>query len=176
MRTKSTRKLRGEILEPRTMLTHGLDAAALSLSAPTLNGDLAPCVAQFGDANVDGLFDEADLVKVLQSARYGTGQPATFEEGDWNGDNVFDQHDIIAASQSANYLTQSDGVKASCDTITWEKTLDPLAPGAVWKGTGTTNQDDEVTIRAYDFELAEDGDEVKDSRQAQGYGPRRRSR
>ena len=50
-----------------------------------------------GDANHDGRFDQLDLVRVLQSAKYLTGQRATWEEGDWNGDNVFDQFDLVLA-------------------------------------------------------------------------------
>jgi hypothetical protein len=50
-----------------------------------------------GDANEDGLFDQSDIVLVLQAAKYLTGQPATWSEGDWNGDGVFDQLDLVEA-------------------------------------------------------------------------------
>ena len=49
-----------------------------------------------GDANHDGIFDELDIVHVLQAAKYLTSEPATFEQGDWNNDGVFDQLDIVA--------------------------------------------------------------------------------
>jgi hypothetical protein len=99
------------------MLTHGLHASAINPDAPTLNGDLAPCVAQFGDANVDGLFDPSDIVQVLQTGKYLSNEPATWGGGDWNGDNVFDQKDIIAALQLGDYLEQSGGVKVGCAAI-----------------------------------------------------------
>jgi hypothetical protein len=56
-----------------------------------------------GDTNEDGLFNQDDLNSVLQSGKYMTGQPASFEEGDWNGDGVFDQKDVVVALQSGNY-------------------------------------------------------------------------
>ena len=52
-----------------------------------------------GDANSDGQFDQFDIIAVQESAKYNTGQPATFSEGDWNGDGVFNQLDIVAALQ-----------------------------------------------------------------------------
>ena len=59
---------------------------------------------QPGDANRDFQFDQNDIVEVLQSAKYLTGESATFEQGDWNADGVFDQLDIVAALQTGNYL------------------------------------------------------------------------
>ncbi len=56
-----------------------------------------------GDANRDGVFNQLDIVQILQSAKYQTGQPATWAEGDFNRDGVFDQLDIVAALQSGRY-------------------------------------------------------------------------
>jgi hypothetical protein len=56
-----------------------------------------------GDANRDGVFNQLDIVQVLQSAKYQTGQPAGWAEGDFNGDGVFDQLDIVAALQTGKY-------------------------------------------------------------------------
>ena len=56
-----------------------------------------------GDANRDGVFNQLDIVQVLQSAKYQTGQPATWAEGDFNRDGVFDQLDIVAALQTGKY-------------------------------------------------------------------------
>ena len=61
-------------------------------------------VRQMGDANLDRRYDQLDIVNVLQSAKYLTGQPATWSEGDWTGDGLFDQLDIVAALQSGHYL------------------------------------------------------------------------
>jgi hypothetical protein len=56
-----------------------------------------------GDANRDGVFNQLDIVQVLQAANYQTGQPATWAEGDFNRDGVFDQLDIVAALQTGKY-------------------------------------------------------------------------
>ena len=47
----------------------------------------------------------SDIVQVLQSGKYLTGLPATWQEGDWNSDGVFDQLDIVAALQWGNYVS-----------------------------------------------------------------------
>ena len=71
---------------------------------------------QAGDADQDFDFDQFDIIKVQQSAKYLTGQPATWGDGDWNGapggsqgdppagDGLFDQLDIIASLATGNYL------------------------------------------------------------------------
>jgi hypothetical protein len=56
-----------------------------------------------GDANRDGVFNQLDILQILQSAKYQTGQPATWTEGDFTGDGVFDRLDIVAALQTGNY-------------------------------------------------------------------------
>jgi hypothetical protein len=63
---------------------------------------------QPGDANLDGRFDQLDIVLVLQAGRYLTGEPATWDQGDWNGDRVFDQLDIVAVLQAGRYLASAD--------------------------------------------------------------------
>jgi hypothetical protein len=69
-----------------------------------------------GDADQDLDFDQLDLVKVQITAKYLTGQAATWGEGDWNGapggqvgsppagNGRFDQLDIIAALAPGHYL------------------------------------------------------------------------
>jgi hypothetical protein len=56
-----------------------------------------------GDANGDDVFNQLDIVQVLQAGKFRTGEPATWDEGDWNADAVFDQLDIVAALQDGNY-------------------------------------------------------------------------
>lgn len=74
---------------------------------------------QAGDADQDLDFDQLDLVRVLQSAKYLTGEAATWGEGDWNGapggnrgeppagDGLFNQLDIVTALESGTYLAGS---------------------------------------------------------------------
>ena len=57
-----------------------------------------------GDTDKDFDFDQADIVQVLQAAKYQSGQQALWREGDWDGDGVFDEDDIVAALQTGNYL------------------------------------------------------------------------
>lgn len=70
-----------------------------------------------GDADQDYDFDQLDVLRVLQGAKYRTGLPATWGEGDWDGapggsageppagNGVFDQLDIIAAQTPGIYRT-----------------------------------------------------------------------
>jgi hypothetical protein len=103
-----------------------------SLNAPTAQGyvggyvteftfdpTLAPDALRAGDADQDLDFDQFDLIRVQQAAKYMTGEPATWGEGDWNGapggyvgnpppgNGVFDQLDIVAAPSGGAYLTGS---------------------------------------------------------------------
>ena len=52
-----------------------------------------------GDADGNGSFDTADLVRVLQSGRYEDGENdnADWTQGDWNGDGDFGTADIVSA-------------------------------------------------------------------------------
>ena len=71
---------------------------------------------QAGDANMDLEFNQFDLVRVQVSAKYLSGEPATWGDGDWNGapggspgdppvgDGLFNQSDIIAALNAGTYL------------------------------------------------------------------------
>jgi hypothetical protein len=91
------------------------DSWAIFLDKPLVSFDID--VLQPGDADRDLDFDQLDLVKVQQAAKYLTGRDATWGEGDWNGapggsqgrppegDGVFDQADIVAALQGNTYLT-----------------------------------------------------------------------
>ena len=58
-----------------------------------------PAVVDFavripGDADEDGHVDRMDMVRVLQSGKFVSGEPAVWADGDWNGDGVFDYADL----------------------------------------------------------------------------------
>ena len=57
-----------------------------------------------GDANEDGIFNQLDIVQVLQAAKYLSDKPANWHDGDWTGDGFFDQQDIVAVLQADAYL------------------------------------------------------------------------
>ncbi|MCA9170419.1 MAG: PQQ-dependent sugar dehydrogenase, partial [Planctomycetales bacterium] len=59
----------------------------------------------FGDANLDGVFDSNDLVRVFVAGLYEDGVTgnATWATGDWNGDGDFSTNDFVIALQDGGY-------------------------------------------------------------------------
>jgi hypothetical protein len=59
----------------------------------------------YGDANLDGRFDSADLVAVFQAGQYEDGVPGNslWATGDWNGDGDFTSSDLTVALQRGGY-------------------------------------------------------------------------
>ena len=59
----------------------------------------------FGDANLDGEFNTADLTAVLEIGEYEDAVPenSTWSEGDWSGDFEFDTRDVVLALQNGGY-------------------------------------------------------------------------
>ena len=53
-----------------------------------------------GDANVDGLVNQLDIVQVQQCGRYLSGLPTNWTCGDWDGNGLFDQLDIVMLLQT----------------------------------------------------------------------------
>ena len=51
----------------------------------------------FGDADLNGIFNSSDLIKVFTANLYETGQRATWGQGDWNCDGKFDSSDLVEA-------------------------------------------------------------------------------
>ena len=54
---------------------------------------------RFGDANLDGRFDDADLLQVFKKGEYEDDMAGNsgWADGDWNGDGEFSSDDVIAA-------------------------------------------------------------------------------
>ena len=63
----------------------------------------------FGDSNLDGHFDSADMVQVFQAGKYESRRQgrAGWAEGDWNGDGLCDSDDIVFVFQEGSYETDS---------------------------------------------------------------------
>ena len=59
----------------------------------------------YGDANLDGSFDRADLMQVLQYGKFDDAIAGNtgWAEGDWNGDGDFDRSDLILVLQEGSY-------------------------------------------------------------------------
>jgi hypothetical protein len=58
---------------------------------------------QLGDANLDGVFNTADLVQILQAGKYELDLQAGWAEGDWNRDRRFNTNDFVVALQAGGY-------------------------------------------------------------------------
>lgn len=57
-----------------------------------------------GDSDLNGAFDEQDIVGVFIEGKYLTGEAAGWAAGDWNGDLVFDEQDFVQAFVAGGYL------------------------------------------------------------------------
>ena len=59
----------------------------------------------YGDVNLDGRFDEGDLVQVFTTGKYedSLADNATYGQGDWNGDGKFTSEDIVLAFQFGGF-------------------------------------------------------------------------
>ena len=68
----------------------------------------------FGDANLDGIFNSQDFVKVFQAGEYedGVAGNSTWAEGDWNGDREFTSSDMVLAFQKGGYVRASRPIPA----------------------------------------------------------------
>ena len=64
---------------------------------------------QFGDANLDGVFNSTDLVQVFQFGDYEDEVPgnSTWSEGDWDCDGDFGTSDLVLAFQAGGYVAES---------------------------------------------------------------------
>jgi len=58
-----------------------------------------------GDANLDGIFDSADLIEIFQAGEYedGVSDNSAWRTGDWNGDGECDSADLVYAMQLGHY-------------------------------------------------------------------------
>ena len=63
--------------------------------------------AKPGDVNLDGEFNQLDLVHLLQQDKYMKDEPAKWGQGDFNGDGFFSQLDLVEALQEGRYAGQS---------------------------------------------------------------------
>ncbi len=79
-----------------------LDGQAWTL---VVSDQLAGEFLNSGDANLDGVFNSADLVAVFAMGQYEDLIPlnSTWVSGDWNGDGEFDTSDLVLAFQEGRY-------------------------------------------------------------------------
>ena len=92
-------------------LTDGLLPSSWVAEIPTPGSVEFVTIREPGDSNEDGIFNQLDIVQILQAGKYLSGQPASFAEGDWNEDGFFDQLDLVAALQAGTYLRPDAAVR-----------------------------------------------------------------
>ena len=101
----------------------------------------------YGDANLDGEFNSADLVSVFQAGEYEDDIIAnsTWSEGDWNADGEFDTSDLVAAFQDGGYEL---GPRAMAMPVPEPSSLWTLVFGFVgWVGRQRTFRDVRCCVR-----------------------------
>ena len=61
----------------------------------------------FGDSNLDGIFNSADLVTVFVAGKFEDAIPqnSTWADGDWDCDGDFGTRDLVLAFQSGRYVS-----------------------------------------------------------------------
>ena len=74
-----------------------------------VNGTPGVSEAAVGDANLDGRFDERDLVAVFETGKYedGIANNSTFADGDFNGDGDVTSEDLVWAFTYGRYEPQT---------------------------------------------------------------------
>ncbi len=84
-----------------------------------------------GDANLDGVFDEQDVVAVMQIGEYEDDLPgnSTWEEGDWDGDGDFTTNDFVLAFQSGWYRATAVAATPATADRRGPTVTDRRAPG-----------------------------------------------
>jgi hypothetical protein len=64
----------------------------------------------YGDADLNGVFDSGDLVAVFIEGQYEDSQVrnSSWGSGDWDGDLEFSSADMVRAFQSGTYESQDE--------------------------------------------------------------------
>ena len=77
-----------------------------------------------GDVNGDRIFDSSDLVEVMMTGKYETGEEASRQDGDWNGDGLFDSSDLVEVMRAGTYDSGSRSDTASAVDAVFALSLD----------------------------------------------------
>ena len=92
----------------------------------------------YGDANLDGLFDASDLTTVFQASEYEDAivGNSTWSEGDWDGDGDFTTSDLVLALQIGWYeIGAQAGRPQIAAAVEWLFSVNNLSfsfDGVVW--------------------------------------------
>jgi alpha-amylase len=77
--------------------TGAADQASVDTLVHTIFG------THFGDTNLDGVVNAADVQQIIADGKYNTGLPATWAQGDFNGDGIADFGDIVKLLGGGGY-------------------------------------------------------------------------
>ena len=66
-----------------------------------------------GDSDMNGEFNDRDLVTVFIEGKYLTGERATWVQGDWDGDFLFNDSDFVKAFIDGGYLQGPRGATSA---------------------------------------------------------------
>lgn len=136
----------GDIDRLATAIRKGLPEGDWNLDGQGNTSDLRDLLrtgwnSSFGDANLDGVFDSADLVRTLIAGRYEAidGALASWTTGDWNGDGVFNSSDFVLALSEGQY--QGESLAAS------PTPAEPSSPEWAWASLALATFDNLTTRR-----------------------------
>ena len=117
------RALRPDLAEPLSFTagSNGIYSIEISGYFPTDVGEYVLSLSAdevFGDANLDGVFDSADLVQLFVANEFQDDETenSLWSEGDWNGDGEFDSSDLILAFIHGSYIQANPNPDCSCPT------------------------------------------------------------
>ncbi|MBJ42603.1 MAG: hypothetical protein CMJ80_04825, partial [Planctomycetaceae bacterium] len=65
-----------------------------------------------GDSDLNGQFDEQDIVAAFIDGKYLSGDAAGWAQGDWDGNLQFDEQDFVQAFIAGGYLAGPRGAAA----------------------------------------------------------------
>jgi hypothetical protein len=73
----------------------------------------------YGDANLDGIFNSSDLIQVFQFGEYedGVAGNSSWASGDFNCDGEFDTGDLLLAFQAGAYVAAAEPAAVAVQTM-----------------------------------------------------------
>ena len=110
------------ILAGETSLVYDLDFSGSVNAFDRLEWQRRAGGITAGDANVDGLFDTSDMIRVFQHGKFETDEVALWSDGDWSGNGSFGTDDLILAFQVGRYEQPRLAIAAvpePCGLILW---------------------------------------------------------
>ena len=104
----------------------------------------------YGDANLDGIFDSKDLLQITETGHYEDDVVgnSTWADGDWNCDAEFTTDDIVLALSTATFTTGTlASVRALRET---DRSAVASALSAELVRTSTVSETDAISKKKHD--------------------------